>query len=137
VHVRQRKTAKEVRETLLTASEDRRVNNRRRLLGKLASLRLPQFSSIQAVVTAIMSSCRKPRDLGTAVEDQMLLGSTKAYAPLRTAIANPNITLTTEYVKPKRLQMDVQTAVSKFADFRTLNKKSCQYYHCHSFFFIM
>jgi hypothetical protein len=103
----------------------------------LVNLKLPQFNSTQADVTEIMSISRKLRDVGKADEDEMLHGFSKAYASLRTAIANPSITLTTEYVKPKRLQMDVQTAVSKFADFRTLNKKSYQYYYYHSFLFFM
>jgi predicted GNAT family acetyltransferase len=41
----------------------------------------------------------------------MLRGSTEEYVPMRTAIENSNINLTTYYVKTKLLQMDVDKSI--------------------------
>jgi hypothetical protein len=84
---------KQAWEALQTAFEDTTVNNTCRLLGKLVSLKLEHFNSIQAYVTKRMSVSQKLRDIGKEVDDEMLAtlmlqGLTKEYAPLRIAIEN-------------------------------------------------
>lgn len=113
MHIRQSKTAKEGWEVLQTAFEDKGVNNRCKLLRKLVSTRLEPFNSIQAYVTEIMSISQKLRDIGKEVHDRMLTtlmlqGLTKQYAPVRIAIENSNINITTDYVKTKLLPLDVE-----------------------------
>ncbi|KAH9645213.1 hypothetical protein HF086_005758 [Spodoptera exigua] len=111
IHVRESKTAKAAWDALMTAFEDKGLNNRCRLLTKLVSLKLEQFSSIRDYITAIMTVAQQLRDLGKKVDDEllaalMLQGLTETFQPMRLAIENTNIELTTDYVKTKLLQME-------------------------------
>lgn len=111
VHVRQAKTAKDAWEALHTAFEDKGLNNRCRLLSKLVSIKLEQFESLRDYVTSMMSVAQQLRELGKEIDDEllaalMLQGLTENFQPMRLAIENSNITLTTDYVKTKLFQME-------------------------------
>ncbi|XP_069361062.1 uncharacterized protein [Maniola hyperantus] len=111
IHVRQSKTAKECWDALCSTFEDRGVNNRCYLLGKLVSQKLSMYESSQKYVTEIMSIAQKLNDIGKELDDEllaalMLQGLGEKYAPLRMAMENSNIVLTTDYVKMKLLQLE-------------------------------
>ncbi|XP_063392606.1 uncharacterized protein LOC134678087 [Cydia fagiglandana] len=111
VHVRKAKSAKEAWEALKNAFEDKGLNNRCRLLSKLVSLRLEQFSSVRDYVTSVMATSQELLDLGKEIDDQLLAalllqGLTPEFQPMRLAIENSNISLTTDYVKTKLFQME-------------------------------
>lgn len=111
VHVRQAKSTKECWEALVNSFEDRGVTNRCRLLGRLVSYKLEQFSNVRDYITAIMKVAQQLRDIGKEVDDEMLAalmlqGLTEEYNPMKMAIENSNIVLTSDYVKTKLLQQD-------------------------------
>ena len=94
------------------------INNRCRLLGRLVSLKLEQFSSVQAYVTEIMTIAQSLGDIGKEVDDEMLAalmlqGLSEEYTPLKIAIENSNIELTSDYVKKKLLQLDAEAEDEK------------------------
>ena len=72
VHVMQASTAKQAWNALKVAFEDKGINNRCRLIGRLVSLKFEQFSSVQAYVTEIMTIAQSLRDIGKEVDDEML-----------------------------------------------------------------
>ena len=104
VHVTQVSTAKQAWIALKVAFEDKGINNRCRLLGRLVSLKLDQISSVKAYVTEFMTITLSLRDIGKEVDYEMLAalmlqGLSKEYTPLKIAIENSNIELTSDYVK--------------------------------------
>ena len=118
VHVMQASTAKQAWNALKVAFEDKGINNRCRLLGRLVSLKLEQFSSVQAYVTEIMTIAQSLRDIGKEVDDEMLAalmlqGLSKEYTPLKIAIENSNIELMSDYVKTNLLQLDAEAEDEK------------------------
>lgn len=111
VHVRQAKTTKECWESLVNAFEDKGVTNRCRLLGRLVSFKLEQFGSVREYITAILKVAQQLRDIGKEVDDEMLAalmlqGLTEKYNPMKMAIENSNINLTSDLIKTKLLQQD-------------------------------
>lgn len=72
VHARKTKTAKECWEALRTAFEDKGVNNRCRLLGRLVSQKLSNFESPRHYVTEMMSIAQQLDDIGKEVNDELL-----------------------------------------------------------------
>ncbi|RVE49487.1 hypothetical protein evm_005828 [Chilo suppressalis] len=111
IHVRNAKTAKEAWDALRSAFEDKGLNNRCRLLTKLVSLKLEQFTSVRSYVTEIMLVAQQLRDIGKEVDDEMLAalmlqGLTETFQPMRLAIENSGVELTTDYIKTKLLQME-------------------------------
>lgn len=112
VHVKKATTAKESWGALKAAFEDQGINNRCRLLGRLVSQKLSMYSSPRVYVNEILSLANQLADMDKEVDDEllaalMLQGLGEQYEPMRMAIENSNITLTTDYVKTKLLQIDV------------------------------
>lgn len=104
VYVRSCKTAKQAWEALRNAFEDKGLNNRCRLLTKLVSLKLNQFNSIGAYVTELLNVAQQLGELGKPIDDEllaamMLAGLPEEYTPMRLALENTSITLTTNYIK--------------------------------------
>lgn len=111
IHVKKGTTAKESWSALRAAFEDQGVNNRCRLLGRLVSQKLSMYSSTRVYVTEILSLANQLADMGKEVDDEMLAalmlqGLGERYEPMRMAIENSNIALTTDYVKTKLLQIE-------------------------------
>ncbi|KPJ16606.1 Retrovirus-related Pol polyprotein from transposon TNT 1-94 [Papilio machaon] len=115
--IRKTKTAKEAWEALSKAYEDKGINNKCRLLGRLVSMRLEQFQTVEKYVTAILSVSQQLSDIGKDVDDEilatlMLQGLPKKYEPLKMAIENSNITITTDYVKTKLYNLSDESTPS-------------------------
>lgn len=111
VHVRQAKSTKDAWESLKSAFEDKGLNNRCRLLAKLVSMKLEQFQTVREYVTSVMMVSQELQDLGKEVDDELLAtlllqGLTIDFQPMRLAIENSNVVLTTDYVKMKLFQME-------------------------------
>lgn len=128
IHVRQTKTAKEAWQALEKAYEDKGLNNRCRLLSKLVSLKLEQFTTIRDYISTLMTTAQKLCDLGKEIDDEllaalMLQGLTDNFQAMRLAIENSNIELTTDYVKTKLYQMeDTHTATTSTSNHALMSK---------------
>lgn len=112
VHIlKKEKTAKGAWDALKAAFEDKGLNNRCRLLSKLVSLKLEQFSTVREYVTKAMETAQELEDLGKKIDDELLAalilqGLTMDFQPMRLAIESSNVVLTTDYVCTKLFQME-------------------------------
>jgi hypothetical protein len=80
------------------------INNRCRLLSRLVNLKLNMFNSITEYITELLHVNNQLADLGKEIDDElvaalMLQGLPEEYTPMRLALENTNVTLSSDYIK--------------------------------------
>jgi hypothetical protein len=108
VHLQGAETTKAAWEALQSAFEDKGVNRRCTLLGKF-SIKLKHYTSMDSYVTQVLSTAQEIATIGKRLDDDLiaillLQGLTSDYKPMRMAMENSGVELTTDYVKTKLLQ---------------------------------
>jgi hypothetical protein len=109
VHLQGAETTKAAWEALQSAFEDKGVNRRCILLGKLFSIKLKHYNSMDSYVIQVLSTAQEIAAIGKRLDDDviailLLQGLTSDYKPMRMEMENSGIELTTDYVKTKLLQ---------------------------------
>jgi hypothetical protein len=97
-----------LQDALQTAFEDKEVNRRCVLLGKLFGIKLKHHTSMDSL-TQVLSTTQEMASNGKALDDDiitalLLQGLPNDYKPMKMAMENSGIELTTDYVKTKLLQ---------------------------------
>jgi len=103
-------------ECLQNTYQDKRINNRCRLLRKLVSLKFEQFQSME-YGTEILFALQQLKDIGKEVDDElltvlMLQGLSEEYEPLRMTLDNTTEKITSDLVKTKLLQLNAKEVAS-------------------------
>jgi hypothetical protein len=109
VHLQAAETTKAAWEALQSAFEDKDVNRRCVLLRKLFGIKLKHHTSMDSYVTQVLSTAQEIAAKGKALYDVLiatlvLQGLTIDYKPMKMAMENSGVELTTDYVKTKLLQ---------------------------------
>jgi hypothetical protein len=94
---------------LQSAYEDKSVNRRCMLLGKLFNVKLKNFDNMENYVTQVFKITQEIGSTGKALDDNLiatllLRGLTPEYKPMSLALENSGVELTTDYIKMKLLQ---------------------------------
>jgi hypothetical protein len=92
-----------------SAYEDKGVNRRCILLGKLFDVKLKNFNNMENYVTQVLKTAQEIASTGKALDDDLiatllLRGLTPEYKPMSLALENSGVELTTDYIKIKLLQ---------------------------------
>lgn len=108
-HVMKAETAKEAWESLANAYEDKGLNRRVRLMRNLFSMKLENFSTMEAYVNEILSVSEQLAGIGKPIDDEyiaiiMLQGLPDEYEPMTMALEHSNTKITSDLVKMKLLQ---------------------------------
>src|SRR5436190_14468859 len=116
-YVVQTKTAKEAWDALATNFKDQGVNSWISILQELCSIKLEDYESMQQYVSAFMNISLRLSSLGKNIDDEllaalMLKGLPKEYLPMRMALENSNVEISSDLVKSKLLQ-DTEYGKSK------------------------
>jgi hypothetical protein len=102
-------TTKKGCDVLQTAFEDKGVNRRCMLLEKLFGIKLKHHTPMDNYVTQVLSTAQEMASIGKALDDDLiaallLQGLSNDYKPMKMAMENSGIELTTAYVKTMLLQ---------------------------------
>jgi hypothetical protein len=94
---------------LQSAYEDKDVNRRCMLLGKLFDVKLRNFNNMENYVTQVLKIAQEIVSTGKALNDDLiatllLRGLTPEHKPMRLALENSGMELTTDYIKMKLLK---------------------------------
>jgi hypothetical protein len=104
-YVVQTTTAKEAWDAWERTFTDQGVNSWKSILTDLCSLKLVDYKSMQEYVNTFMSiNLRLDSREDELLAALMLKGLTKEYYPMRMALENSNVNLTSELIKSKLLQ---------------------------------
>lgn len=122
VHIKDVKTAKELWDKLQAMFDDKGFTRRISLLRALISLRLENCDSMSSYVNQLVESAQKLRGTGFKIDDEwigslLLAGLPEKFAPMIMAIEHSGITITTDVIKTKLLDMgdEVSKTGSAFA----------------------
>lgn len=113
VHVRNEKTANEVWERLKSLFDDSGFQRKISLLRHLISIRLESSESMTSYVTQIVDTSQKLRGTGFQITDEwigclLLAGLTEKFAPMIMAIEHSGMTVSTDAIKSKLLDMSAE-----------------------------
>jgi transposase InsO family protein len=94
---------------LASAFEDKGVNRRCVLLGKLFDIKLKNCNSMEGYVTQVLTAAQDIAATGKPLDDDLiatllLRGLTPEYKAMRLALENTGVELTSDYIKMKLLQ---------------------------------
>jgi hypothetical protein len=94
---------------LQSAYEGKGVNRSCMLLGKLFDVKIKNFNNMENYVTKVLKIAQEIGSTGKALDDDLiatllLRGLMPEYKPMRLALENSGVELTTDYIKIKLLQ---------------------------------
>lgn len=111
VHVKEAKSAKEIWDILSKLYADKGFTRKISLLRTLISLRLDSCDSMQSYVNQVIETSQKLKKTGFDISGEwvgslLLAGLPEKYAPMIMAIEHSGITIDTDSIKTKLLDMD-------------------------------
>lgn len=111
VHIKNVKTSKELWQKLKELFDDSGFSRRISLLRHLISIRLESSSSMTSYVTEIIETAQKLSSTGFNIDDcwtgcLLLAGLTEKYSPMIMALEHSGISITTDAIKVKLLDME-------------------------------
>lgn len=114
VHVKDCQTAKDLWDRLKMLFDDRGFTRRISLLRHLISLRLENCNSMGHYVTQMVEAAQKMKGTGFSIDDEwvgslLLAGLPEKFAPMIMAIEHSGISITTDAIKTKLLDMESET----------------------------
>jgi hypothetical protein len=107
IYLEDAETTMDAWNALQSAYEDKGVNRRCMLLGKLFDVKLKNFNNIENYVTQVLKIAQEIVSTGKALDDDLIVtlllrGLTPEYKPMRLALENSGVELTTDYIKMKQ-----------------------------------
>lgn len=111
VHVKEVSSSKSLWDKLRTLFDDSGFTRRISLLRSLISIRLESSSSMTSYVTQIVETSQKLNGTGFSITDEwvgslLLAGLTDKYMPMIMAIEHSGISITTDSIKSKLMDME-------------------------------
>lgn len=113
-YVRNTNKAKDTWDELAKVFEDKGLNRRISLIDALLDEKLSKHKNIHNYVTSVMSISQKLTDIGKGLDDDliavvMLRGLPEEYKPMKMALENSGVSVTSEMVRVKLLQEDLKS----------------------------
>lgn len=115
MHVKEAKTAKEVWTRIKQLYDDSGFTRKIGLLRNLISLRLECCESMESYVNQVVETSQKLRRTGFKIDEEwvgslLLAGLPEKFAPMIMAVEHSGITITTDTIKTKLLDMQIDGA---------------------------
>lgn len=112
-HIKDAKTPKDVWQKLKTLYDDNGFTRKIGLLRTLISLRLETCESMESYVNQLVETAQRLRRTGFQIDDEwvgslLLAGLPELYSPMLMAIEHSGIKITTDSIKTKLLDMQVE-----------------------------
>ncbi|KAG7307913.1 hypothetical protein JYU34_006528 [Plutella xylostella] len=120
VHIKNEKTVQDVWSRLKSLFDDSGFQRRISLLRHLISIRLEDCESMTFYVTQIVDTAHKLRGTGFQITDEwvgclLLAGLTEKFAPMIMAIEHSGMTVSTDVIKSKLLDMSAEVGSTEGA----------------------
>lgn len=129
VHIKEVKTTKELWTKLKSLYDDSGFTRRISLLRNLISIRLENCISMNSYVTQLVETGQKLAGTGFNINDEwigslLLAGLTENFSPMIMAIEHSGMTITTDAIKSKLLDMESKVGGSDNAAFGSFHQKN-------------